>query len=110
VAHALAGRNGPDRTLCPQDVLSYTPSVQPQQLRSLLEKAGLTQTEAARLIGVTDRTMRRYVSGATRVPRVVVCALLYVIHVQKDLEREALDEVIRRYVKKRKSVWPATGP
>lgn len=84
--------------------------MQPQQLRSLLEKAGLTQTEAARLIGVTDRTMRRYVSGATQVPRVVICALLYVIHVQKDLEREAFGEVMRRYVKRRKTDWPGSSP
>ena len=90
--------------------MSYTRAMQPQQLRSLLEKAGLTQAEAARLIGVTDRTMRRYVSGATRVPRVVVCALLYVIHVQQDLEREAAGEVMRRFAKRRKTDWPDFSP
>jgi predicted transcriptional regulator len=31
-------------------------------VRSLLEEAGLNQCEAARLIGVSPRTMRRYVS------------------------------------------------
>jgi transcriptional regulator with XRE-family HTH domain len=82
--------------------------VQPRQLRKLLEKAGLTQTGAARLIGLTDRTMRRYVSGETPVPRVVICALLYVIHVQQELEREAIDEVLRKYVKGGpKDVWPS---
>jgi transcriptional regulator with XRE-family HTH domain len=68
------------------------------QFRRLLGKAGLTQVEAARLIGVTDRTMRRYVSGATPVPRVVVYALLYVIHVQSELERAPVEAAIARLV------------
>ncbi len=70
------------------------------QLRRLLDKAGLTQVEAGRLIGVTDRTMRRYVSGATPVPRVVVCALLYVIHVQEELESEPVRNAIARLIKR----------
>ena len=81
----------------------------PVQLRKLLDKAGLTQTEAARLVGLTDRTMRRYASGETKVPRVVVCALLYVIHVQKELEREAIEEVFRRHVKRRTTAGPRPG-
>jgi DNA-binding XRE family transcriptional regulator len=68
------------------------------QFRRLLNRAGLTQVEAGRLIGVTDRTMRRYVSGATPVPRVVVCALLYVIHVQRELEREPMEKAMARLV------------
>ena len=51
----------------------------PLQFRKMLEKAQLTQAEAATLIDVTDRTMRRYVSGATPVPRVVIYALMHVI-------------------------------
>jgi len=51
----------------------------PLQFGKLLAKAGLTQVEAARLIDVTDRQMRRYVSGETKVPRVVIYALLHVI-------------------------------
>lgn len=86
------------RTLCPTDILSYAASMKPLQLRRLLDKAGLTQVEAGRLIGVTDRTMRRYVSGATRVPRVVVCALLYVIQVQRELEREPIENAIARHI------------
>ena len=65
------------------DNLSYTVVVQPLQLRKILEKAQLTQAEAGRLIGVTDRTMRRYVSGETPVPRVVVLALAHVIEQRK---------------------------
>lgn len=33
-----------------------------ESVRQLLERAGLNQCEAARLIGVDPRTMRRYVS------------------------------------------------
>ena len=69
------------------------------QFRRLLDKAGLTQVEAGRLIGVTDRTMRRYVSGATPVPRVVVYALLYVIHLQNELERQPVESVIARLIR-----------
>ena len=78
--------------------MSYAACVHRLQFRRLLDKAGLTQVEAGRLIGVTDRTMRRYVSGATPVPRVVVCALLYVIQVQKELEREPIENAIARLV------------
>lgn len=34
-----------------------------ESVRALLDRAGLNQCEAARLIGVSERTMRRYVSG-----------------------------------------------
>lgn len=33
-----------------------------RNVRELLDRAGLNQCEAARLIGVSERTMRRYVS------------------------------------------------
>lgn len=33
-----------------------------ESVRELLDRAGLNQCEAARLIGVSERTMRRYVS------------------------------------------------
>ena len=63
--------------------MSYNAHMHPLQFRKLLEKANLTQTEAARLIDVTDRTMRRYVSGETPVPRVVIYALLHAIELRK---------------------------
>jgi hypothetical protein len=70
------------------DNLSYTAAMQPLQFRKILEKAELTQTEAGRLIGVTARQMRRYVSGETPVPLVVVLALRYVIDQrQKETKR-----------------------
>jgi transcriptional regulator with XRE-family HTH domain len=53
--------------------------MKPHQVRALLQSAGLTQAEAGHLIDITDRQMRRYVSGETKVPRVVMLALLHVI-------------------------------
>jgi transcriptional regulator with XRE-family HTH domain len=50
-----------------------------KQLRQLLESAGVSQSEAARLIGITDRTLRRYIAGDLPVPRPVALALLYVV-------------------------------
>ena len=63
--------------------MSYTTQMKAAQFRALLAKAGLRQTEAASLIDVTERQMRRYVSGETPVPRVVVYAVLHVIAQQK---------------------------
>jgi hypothetical protein len=50
-----------------------------QQLRQLIESAGLSQVEAARLIGITDRNMRRYIAGDLSIPRPIELALLFVI-------------------------------
>lgn len=41
----------------------------PAYLRELLERAGLSQREAARLIGITDRMMRYYLSDDPAAPR-----------------------------------------
>jgi hypothetical protein len=59
----------------------------PKQLRKMLEDAGLTQVQAARLIGLTDRSMRRYTGGEVAVPRAVEYALRYVI--ERGIEEEA---------------------
>jgi len=45
----------------------------------MLEDADMTQVQAARLIGLTDRSMRRYTGGEVAIPRVVEYALRYVI-------------------------------
>lgn len=50
-----------------------------KQLRQKLEREGLSQSEAARLIGIDPRSMRRYLKGDTPIPRVVEYALEYVI-------------------------------
>ncbi len=65
--------------------LPYTMLMRPRQFRKLLENADLKQVEAAKAIEVDPRTMRRYVSGETPVPLVVVLALRYVIE-QRQME------------------------
>lgn len=49
------------------DASKHNPS--PEYLRALLAKAGLSQSEAARLIGIDPRTMRSYLSDAATVSR-----------------------------------------
>lgn len=46
-----------------------------RQLREYLEQANLTQTEAARQLGLTDRMVRYYCAGDVRIPQVVWLAL-----------------------------------
>jgi hypothetical protein len=41
---------------------SSTHNPDPRYLRGLLEKAGLTQRQAAQLLGISDRVMRYYLS------------------------------------------------
>jgi transcriptional regulator with XRE-family HTH domain len=41
---------------------------EPAYLRELLERAGLSQRGAARVLGLTDRTMRHYASGDHPMP------------------------------------------
>lgn len=49
------------------DPTTYNPD--PAYLRRLLDKAGVSQRQAARLIGVDERTMRSYLSDAASVAR-----------------------------------------
>jgi len=42
-----------------------------KQLQAALERLGMTQAEAAKRLGVTDRTVRRWVAGDTRIPEAV---------------------------------------
>lgn len=50
----------------------------PKQLSKLLSDAGLSQRGAALLIGINERTMRRYVAGDLVIPRTVELALKWV--------------------------------
>jgi len=50
-----------------------------KQLATFLEKAKLSQSEAARQLGIDPRTMRRYIAGDTPVPRMVEYALRYIV-------------------------------
>ena len=45
------------------------------QLQRLLDKMGETQVGMAKRLGISDRNMRRYVSGELPVPRVVELAV-----------------------------------
>jgi transcriptional regulator with XRE-family HTH domain len=58
-----------------------------KQLRKLLDNAGLSQSEAARRLGISARNMRRYVAGDSPVPRAIELALRYLIEheTQKDM-------------------------
>lgn len=47
----------------------------PEYLRALLAQAGLTQRDAARRIGVSERVMRYYVAGERDAPYPVQFAL-----------------------------------
>jgi hypothetical protein len=55
----------------------------PTQFRHLLAKAGLNQAQAAAVLEVTDRTLRRYVSGTTPVPKMAVWTILRYIEIQE---------------------------
>ena len=46
-----------------------------KQLKHLLEMVGQTQVGMARILGISDRNMRRYVAGELPVPRVVEIAV-----------------------------------
>lgn len=47
------------------------------QLQRLLDRAGLSQRGAAKALEINERTMRKYVSGDSAVPKTVELALLY---------------------------------
>ena len=66
-------------TLCRIDGMSYTDCMTRGQLRKLLERAGLSQMKAARLVGITGRSMQRYIAGDVEIPLAIEYALRYVI-------------------------------
>lgn len=45
------------------------------QLQRLLERAKLSQRGAAKALGINERTMRKYVAGDAKIPKVVELAL-----------------------------------
>lgn len=49
------------------------------QVRELLDSGGYTQREAARILGIQDRTMRYYCSGKHPVPPMVIMALMHLV-------------------------------
>lgn len=55
------------------DAIRHDP--RPEHIRALLEQAGLSQREAARRIGVSERVMRYYCAGEREPPYPVQFAL-----------------------------------
>jgi len=53
-------------------------SLTPDGFRNLLSEIGLSQQEAARLIGVTERAIRRWARGDAPIPDIVHEGLLKV--------------------------------
>jgi transcriptional regulator with XRE-family HTH domain len=45
------------------------------ELKKLIEQAGLSQREVAKMISIDERTMRRYIAGDLPIPRVVELAV-----------------------------------
>ena len=53
------------------------------QLQKMLDSVGLSQRGAAKEIGINERTMRKYVSGESKIPKTVQLALCWVVHIRK---------------------------
>ncbi len=66
-------------------------------MREMLEKAGMGQTELAQILGVADRTIRRYVKGDRPVPPSLAILLEYWI------ERPETKEWFRQRVDRHES-------
>jgi plasmid maintenance system antidote protein VapI len=47
------------------------------QLQKLLDRAGLSQRGAAKALEINERTMRKYVSGDSPIPKTVELAMLH---------------------------------
>lgn len=53
------------------------------QLQKLLDSAGLSQRGAAKDLDISERQMRRYISGDAAVPKVIEYALRWLIHTRE---------------------------
>jgi transcriptional regulator with XRE-family HTH domain len=53
--------------------------MKPSEFRELLDGAGLSQSEVARQLEISDRTVRRYLAGRAPVPTLVVRAVMHLI-------------------------------
>ncbi|MGA2711068.1 MAG: helix-turn-helix domain-containing protein [Steroidobacteraceae bacterium] len=64
--------------------------MKPSEFRELLDGAGLSQSEVARQLEISDRTVRRYLAGRAPVPTLVVRAVMHLItERQRPLARNA---------------------
>jgi len=53
--------------------------MKPIEFRELLDEAGLSQSEVARQLEISDRTVPRYLAGRAPVPTLVVRAVMHLI-------------------------------
>jgi hypothetical protein len=58
-----------------------------QELRALMESAGLTQIAAAQELDLSERVMREYCSGRAPVPRAVLFAMRWIVDHVPNRER-----------------------
>lgn len=54
-----------------------------QDLSTAIAALGTTQTGLARMLGLGDRTVRRYVAGDASIPRVVELAVDYLVSLHR---------------------------
>ena len=53
--------------------------MKPSEFRELIDEAGLSQSEVARQLEISDRTVRRYLAARAPVPTLVVRAVMHLI-------------------------------
>jgi len=61
--------------------------VTPRQFSALIEKTGLRKPEAAKLLGIHTRTIYKFTSGESEVPRTVEYAMRWIAHCGADEHR-----------------------
>jgi hypothetical protein len=54
----------------------------PKQLVELLDGGHLSQRHAAQILGIDERTMRRYIAGQSEIPRAIELALHHVTRIR----------------------------
>jgi|SRR5215470_14830271 len=66
------------------------PAFDSDRVRELLEHVHLGQSEAAEVLEISDREMRRYACGEKPVPRVVILALARLVDLERLEARQTL--------------------
>jgi transcriptional regulator with XRE-family HTH domain len=66
--------------------------IKAKDLKELLQYEGISQTELARMLGIADRTVRRYIAGDLPMPRMFQLAVHCVLYHDDTL----VDEFISR--------------
>jgi transcriptional regulator with XRE-family HTH domain len=53
--------------------------IKAKDLKALLQNECISQTELARMLGIADRTVRRYIAGDLPMPRMFQLAVIYIL-------------------------------